>query len=80
AKNGKTVIKDVSSPVGITRDQQGLLYVCDWEKGEVRKWRVSATAGQIVASRLGGPRFIFIDQNQSIYVAEQRRDRVVKAN
>ena len=86
ARSGKTIILGVSS-TGLTMDEQGFLYVSDWFRNEVRRWRVGDSQWTLVAGRDGrgnrlnqlyGPRKIFVDQNHSLYVAEWGNHRVTK--
>ena len=69
ARSGKTIISGVSS-FGLTMDEQGFLYVSDWSRNEVRRWRVGDSQGTLVAggngcgsrlNQLNGPRQIFVD-------------------
>ena len=78
ARNGRTISSGVRSS-GLTMDEQGFLYVSDWDRQEVRRWRVGENQGTLVAggngkgnrlNQLNGPRPVFIDQNHSVYVPE----------
>ena len=86
ARSGKTIISGVSSS-GLTMDEQGFLYVSDYLRNEVRRWRVGDSHGTLVAggngkgnrlNQLYGPRQIFVDQNHSVYVPEWYNHRVMK--
>ena len=86
ARSGKTIISGVFS-TGLTMDEQGFLYVHDWNRYEVRRWRVGDSQGTLVAggngggnrlNQLNGPRQIFVDQNHSVYVPEWYNHRVMK--
>ena len=86
ARSGKTIISGVSG-TGLTMDEQGFLYVSDWFRNEVRRWRVGDSQGTLVAggngkgnrlNQLYGPRQIFVDQNHSVYVPEWYNHRVMK--
>ncbi|CAF0767009.1 unnamed protein product [Adineta steineri] len=70
-------------------DQHGFLYVSDCEKNEVRRWKIgeSNNEGMIVAggngkgdqlNQLNFPTFIFVDENQSVYVSDMSNHRVMK--
>ena len=86
ARSGKTIISDVRS-AGLTMDEQGFLYIPDWHRSEVRRWRVGESHGTLVAGGNGGgnrlnqlnsPRQVFVDQNHSVYVPDMRNHRVMK--
>ena len=86
ARSGKTIISGVSS-TGLMMDEQGFLYISDWNRNEVRRWRVGESQGTLVAggngqgnrlNQLHGPRQIFVDQNHSVYVSEWYNHRVMK--
>ena len=86
ARSGKTIISGVSSP-GLTMDEQGFLYVSDWSRNEVRRWRVGESQGTLVAggngqgnhlNQLHYPRKIFVDQDHSVYVPDCYNHRVMK--
>ncbi|CAF0766953.1 unnamed protein product [Adineta steineri] len=70
-------------------DKYGFLYVSDCEKNEVRRWKMGEynNEGFVVAGRNGKgnqlnqldcPTFIFVDENQSVYVSDQDNNRVMK--
>ncbi|CAF0782550.1 unnamed protein product [Adineta steineri] len=84
--NGQNIISKVSCR-GLAMDSEGYLYVSDYVKHEVRRWRVGETEGTIVAGangqgnrldQLDYPTYIFVDQNQSIYISDTFNHRVVK--
>ena len=86
ARSGKTIISGVYS-FGLTMNEQGFLYVSDWYRHEVRRWRVGDSQGTLVAggngkgnrlNQLYDPRQIFVDQNHSVYVSEWHNHRVMK--
>ena len=86
ARSGKTIISGVHS-TGLTMDEQGFLYVSDWSRNEVRRWRIGESQGTLVSggngkgnrlNQLYGPRQIFVDQNHSVYVPEYYNHRVMK--
>lgn len=63
------------------------LYVVDPDKHEVRRWREGEIEGTIVTggngrgnhlNQLNQPYFIFIDENESVYVSDCFNDRVMK--
>ncbi|CAF1030033.1 unnamed protein product [Adineta steineri] len=60
-------------------DNDGLLYVSDFEKGDVRRWKSGEKDGVIVAGGngmgdkldpLSFPSSVFVDQDHSVYVAD----------
>ncbi|CAF1032098.1 unnamed protein product [Adineta steineri] len=74
---------------GLTMDKNGFLYVSDWIKGEVRRWKMGEynNEGIIVAggngrgnqlNQLNDPTFIFVDEDQSVYVSDRNNHRVMK--
>ncbi|CAF1127343.1 unnamed protein product [Adineta steineri] len=74
---------------GLAMDKYGFLYVSDREKNEVRRWQMGGynNEGVVVAggngkgdqrSQLNDPTFIFIDEEQSIYVSDRDNHRVMK--
>ena len=84
--NGQVIISDILS-YGLTMDDEGSLYVSDWEKNEVRRFGEGDVTGVVVAggngkgdrlNQLNGPRHIFVDCDHSIYVSEWANDRVMK--
>jgi sugar lactone lactonase YvrE len=85
-KNGQTIISDIDCS-HLTMDNNGDLYVADWKKNEVRRWKIGETNGTIVAggngqgnhlNQLSVPTFIFVDQDNSIYVSDGANHRVMK--
>ena len=46
ARSGKTIISGVSS-TGLTMDEQGFLYVSDWNIQEVRRWGFGDSQGTL---------------------------------
>ncbi|CAF1168195.1 unnamed protein product [Adineta steineri] len=71
---------------GLAIDKHGFLYVSDCEKNEVRRWKMGEynNEGIIVAgangygNQLDYPTFIFVDEEQSVYVTEWFNHRVMK--
>ncbi len=68
-------------------DNDRYLYVSDWWKHEVRRWKMGETNGTKVAGgnrngngldQLNFPTYIFIDQDHSVYVSDTNNDRVMK--
>ncbi|CAF3852080.1 unnamed protein product [Adineta steineri] len=84
--NGKTIISDIDC-CGLTMDNNGDLYVSDYEKNEVRRWKQGKKEGTIVTggngkgnhlNQLDGPTYIFVDEDHSVYVSDHYNDRVMK--
>ncbi|CAF3806092.1 unnamed protein product [Rotaria magnacalcarata] len=72
---------------GLTMEEQGFLYVSDYERNEVRRWQVGNTQGIVVAGgngagnrpdQLNGARKVFVDRDQSVYVVDHFNHRVMK--
>ncbi|CAF1260826.1 unnamed protein product [Adineta steineri] len=74
---------------GLAMDKHGFLYVSDWKKSEVRRWKMGEynNEGIVVAggngrgsqlNQLNDPTFIFVDEDQSVYVSDRDNDRVMK--
>ncbi|CAF4157616.1 unnamed protein product [Adineta steineri] len=74
---------------GLAIDKHGFLYVSDSEKNEVRRWKMGEynNGGIVVAggngrgnqlNQFNSPTFIFVDEEQSIYVSDQHNHRVMK--
>ncbi|CAF0758689.1 unnamed protein product [Adineta steineri] len=73
----------------LATDKKGFLYVSDWYKNEVRQWKMGEynNEGIIVAGGNGPgnqlnqfecPTFMFVDEDQSIYVSDYNNHRVMK--
>ncbi|CAF1226629.1 unnamed protein product [Adineta steineri] len=74
---------------GLAMDKHGFLYVTNDRKSEVRRWKMGeynndgiAVAGEnglgSQLNQLDHPRFIFVDEDQSVYVADVGNHRVMK--
>ncbi|CAF1367071.1 unnamed protein product [Adineta steineri] len=83
---GKTIISDIEC-WGLAMDNQGYLYVSDYNRHEVRRWRIGDTEGTVVAGgnkqgnrldQLNSPTNIFVDDEQSVYVSDRFNHRVMK--
>ena len=86
-EQGRVVISDIDcSALALHKD--GSLYVCDWKKNEVKRWRKGETNGMVVAggngkgtrlNQLDNPRSIFInDDDHALYICDMKNHRVVK--
>ncbi|CAF4092197.1 unnamed protein product, partial [Adineta steineri] len=73
----------------LAMDKHGYLYVADVAKNEVRRWKMGEynNEGIIVAggngkgnrlNQLNIPTFMFVDEDQSVYVSDQNNHRVMK--
>ncbi|CAF1580881.1 unnamed protein product [Adineta ricciae] len=72
----------------LTMDKFGFVYVCDDEKHEVRRWKIGEKGeGTLVAGGNGKgdqlnqfnlPTFLFVDDEQSLYVSDFGNYRVMK--
>ncbi|CAF5053878.1 unnamed protein product, partial [Rotaria sp. Silwood1] len=50
--SGETIISNIAC-VGLTMDENGSLYVVDWKKHEVRRYKIGDTQGTVVAGGNG---------------------------
>jgi sugar lactone lactonase YvrE len=80
--HGQTIIENTSC-WGMAMDSEGSLYISDWEKLNVIKW----PGEQVVAggngagpglNQLSYPCGVFVDQNQSLFVADNGNHRIIK--
>ncbi|CAF1193664.1 unnamed protein product [Adineta steineri] len=73
---------------GLAMDKSGSLYTSDCEKNEVRRWEMEEyNEGIVVAggnrkgnqlNQFNSPTFIFVDEDQSVYVSDRANYRVMK--
>ncbi|CAF0877888.1 unnamed protein product [Adineta steineri] len=84
--NGETIISDIDCE-GLTMDNNGNLYVSNWVKNEVRRWKQGESEGIIVAggngqgnhlNQLNWPTHIFVDGDHSVYISDHHNHRVMK--
>jgi sugar lactone lactonase YvrE len=84
--NGEIIISDVRC-YELAMDGDGYLYVSDYDKHEVRRWKIGERNGTVVAGgngqgnrldQLYGPRYVFVDQDHAVYVSDSNNHRVVK--
>ncbi|CAF4105669.1 unnamed protein product [Adineta steineri] len=74
--------------VSLAMDKNDFLYVSDHGKNEVRRWKIGEyNEGAIVAggngreshlNQLNDPTFIFVDEDQTVYVSDKSSNRVMK--
>ncbi|CAF0937182.1 unnamed protein product [Adineta steineri] len=87
-ENQQTLIDDIDC-FGLAMDKHGFLYASDYKKHEVRRWKMGEynNEGIIVAGGNGKgnqlnqfdlPSFIFVDEDQSVYVTDRDNHRVMK--
>ena len=84
--NGRIIISNIDC-WGLAMDNNGELYVSDFQKHEVRRWKIGETTGTIVAggkregnqpNQLNLPTYLFVDEDQSVYVSDCMNNRVMK--
>ncbi|CAF2128900.1 unnamed protein product, partial [Rotaria magnacalcarata] len=84
--SGETIISNINC-VGLTMDENGSLYVVDFGKGEVRRYKKGESQGTVVAGgngdgnrfdQLYGPTYVFVDRDHSVYVSDCGNHRVMK--
>ena len=87
-REGEIIISDIDCS-GLTMNKTGDLYVSDYAKGEVRCWKKGENngGGVIVAGgngkgreydKLRFPTYIFVDNDESIYISDSWYHRVMK--
>ncbi|CAF0832781.1 unnamed protein product [Adineta steineri] len=87
-QNQQILIKNINCR-GLAMDRNGFLYVSDYKKNEVRRWKMGEynNEGVVVAggngkgeqlNHLNFPTFIFVDEDQSVYVSDCNNHRVMK--
>ncbi|CAF3940442.1 unnamed protein product, partial [Adineta steineri] len=73
----------------LATDKHGFLYVSDYKKNEVRRWKIGEynAKGIVVAggngqgdqlNQLNSPTFVFVDEDQSVYVSDYANHRIMK--
>jgi sugar lactone lactonase YvrE len=84
--SGEILISNIDC-YDLMMDNDGCLYVSDYKKHEVRRWKMGETEGTIVAGgngqgnrldQLNPPTYIFIDKDHSVYVSDRDNHRVMK--
>lgn len=68
-------------------DRDGSLYVSDWQRNEVKRWRAGETEGTVIAgghgkgnhlNQLDQPTFLFVDDQCTVYISDVGNHRVMK--
>ncbi|CAF3716341.1 unnamed protein product [Rotaria sordida] len=84
--NGETIISNVGCS-GLTMDDDGFLYVANFDKHEVRRYRLGKRQETIVAGgngqgnrldQLNQPTYVCVDRDHSVYVSDKDNHRVMK--
>ncbi|CAF4493978.1 unnamed protein product [Didymodactylos carnosus] len=79
--SGETIISNIHCG-GLTMDENGSLYVVDYGKHEVRRYRRGESQGIVVAGgngsgnrldQLSNPQYVFVDRDHSVYVFAKKR-------
>ncbi|CAF0766971.1 unnamed protein product [Adineta steineri] len=87
-QNQQTLIDNIDC-WGLAMDKHGFIYVLDWKTNEVKRWKMGEcnNEGIVVAgangkgnqlNQLNSPSFIFVDEDQSVYVSDEYNNRVMK--
>ncbi|CAF0839862.1 unnamed protein product [Adineta steineri] len=74
---------------GLAMDKHGFLYCSDWLENAVKRWKMGEYNDEriVVAggngqgnqlNQLKNPTFLFVDENQSVYVSDYHNNRVMK--
>lgn len=72
---------------GLAMDAHRFLYICDIERHEVRRYQIGEKNGTVVAggrgrgsalNQLNQPTYVFVDQQQTVYVSDTWNHRVMK--
>ncbi|CAF0819076.1 unnamed protein product [Adineta steineri] len=72
---------------GLAMDNNGSIYVTDWKKSTVTRWKEGEINGTVVAggngegdrlNQLNFPAYIFVDKDYSLYISDNFNHRVVK--
>lgn len=84
--DGMTIIAKVAC-CGLTTDDDGFMYISDYNKHEVRRFRTGDNQGTLVAGghgpgnrldQLNHPTYLFVDRDHSVYVSDRNNHRVMK--
>ncbi|CAM4927325.1 unnamed protein product [Rotaria socialis] len=72
---------------GLAMDNQGYLYIADYQKHVVKRYKMGDQNGTVIAggngkgnrlNQLNEPRYLVVDQEQTVFVSDSRNHRVVK--
>jgi DNA-binding beta-propeller fold protein YncE len=84
----KQIILDNIDCYGLTMDNYGYLYVSDWKKNQIKRWKKGENNNGIIVAggngkghslnQLNRPTFICVDDEQSIYISDSDNHRVIK--
>ena len=83
---GQTIISNIDC-WGLTMDNNGNLYVSDYKRHEIRRWKIGDKNGTVVAggngkgdhlNQLNQPTFICVDQDHSVYISDHYNHRIIK--
>ena len=86
ARRGETIIDKIDC-YGLAMDDEGSLYVTDWKKHAVRRYRRGETSGILVAGgngegaglhQLSRPYYVCVDAEHAVYVSDHQNHRVIK--
>jgi sugar lactone lactonase YvrE len=84
--SGEVIISNISCS-NLTMDAEGYLYVSSESENIVRRWKIGAKNGTVVAGgngqgdfldQLNHPNYIFVDRDHSVYVSDANNCRVMK--
>ncbi|CAF3616912.1 unnamed protein product [Rotaria sp. Silwood1] len=84
--NGETIISNIGC-LSLTMDDDGFLYIVDYDKHNVKRFRMEEGRGTVVAggngpgnrlNQLSNPICVFVDQDHSVYVSDESNHRVMK--
>ncbi|CAF2171924.1 unnamed protein product, partial [Rotaria magnacalcarata] len=85
---GEILIDNIAC-YGLAMNEQRYLYVSDYEKHEVRRYKFGENSGTLVAggngqgaglNQLNVPTYPFVDEQQNVYVSDCSNNRVMKWN
>jgi sugar lactone lactonase YvrE len=85
-RRGETIIDNIAC-FGLAMDDEGSLYITDWQKHEVRRYRRGETTGTVVAggngqgaalNQLNEPLYVCVDGKHAVYVSDYWNHRVMK--
>ncbi len=83
---GEVIVNNIDC-WGLAIDDHRFLYVSDYKKHEVRRYRIGETNGIVVAGgnrqgnrfdQLNEPTYLFVDRDQTVYVSDHENSRVMK--